>query len=653
MLKGFPLVSIVVPVYNQEKYLYRSIPAIINQQYENLEIVLVNDGSTDNSENILRDFAAMDSRIKVIEKENGGLVDATIAGIEKSTGEYIAFMDPDDYIGSDFIFNFISELDMETDIISAGFFYDNRHMLHAFSLQCDAVYRGKDLRYLQQHILKAPKGANISTCLFMARWNKLYRASCVKKIIREFSQYKSVTLGEDSLFTYLVLRECSTVKTLELVNSYYYNIDSSSSMMKNTDVKQHLAKAESVCRIMKSLLTDDGFDTIQADYLYYFLVNSLMGRLASTDKQLFICAYQYIRKSPFYIRAVSAMLKQAASVRERLTMGCRKYLSPSCYYAATVPCRQRLVQVRDLLSDFRPAITSFKTGGLRKARNIISFRWARRTQMKDLKNELPGIEERILPFLKPYLGRETDLGECPVSRKVFVFWWDGFDNSPNIVKACLKSVQVTHSDDEVILLSKNNYEKYTDIDIALRQGFERGEISVQTFSDILRFNVLKNNGGTWVDATLYFCAPYDLTNTLDYKSFESLNCNTTPDFLKYQGYDSTWTGFFIASRRNAVLVQAIDSVFREYFIQYGSYPIYLFIDAVLMICLKYGSDGNVLKKVRTNPGYLFEMLSLLDKPQYDAYILRFASIPQKLNWSQSATSPVPGSVRASILSHMA
>ena len=97
------LISVIVPVYNVEKYLEECINSIINQTYKNLEIILVDDGATDNSGKMCDEFAKKDNRIKVIHKNNGGLSDARNAGIEIATGEYIQFVDSDDYIDFDMI----------------------------------------------------------------------------------------------------------------------------------------------------------------------------------------------------------------------------------------------------------------------------------------------------------------------------------------------------------------------------------------------------------------------------------------------------------------------------------------------------------------------------------------------------------------------
>lgn len=97
------LISVIVPIYNVEKYLKRCIESILNQTYFNIEIILVNDGSTDNSLEIANEYKKNDSRIKVISKKNGGLSSARNIGIDNANGKYLTFIDSDDYISSDYI----------------------------------------------------------------------------------------------------------------------------------------------------------------------------------------------------------------------------------------------------------------------------------------------------------------------------------------------------------------------------------------------------------------------------------------------------------------------------------------------------------------------------------------------------------------------
>lgn len=94
-------VSIIVPCYNAEKYLKKCLDSIINQTYSNIEIILVNDGSKDNTLKILSDYEKKDNRIIVIDKENTGVSDSRNIGVEKATGKYIMFSDSDDYFELD------------------------------------------------------------------------------------------------------------------------------------------------------------------------------------------------------------------------------------------------------------------------------------------------------------------------------------------------------------------------------------------------------------------------------------------------------------------------------------------------------------------------------------------------------------------------
>ena len=107
-----PLISIIVPVYNVEAYLHQCLQSILDQTYTNLEIIVVDDGSTDHSPAICDHFAALDARVKVIHKKNGGQSAARNIGLDTASGEYIGFVDSDDWIDNDMyetLYNLISQ----------------------------------------------------------------------------------------------------------------------------------------------------------------------------------------------------------------------------------------------------------------------------------------------------------------------------------------------------------------------------------------------------------------------------------------------------------------------------------------------------------------------------------------------------------------
>ena len=117
-----PLCSIIVPIYNVQTLLPRCIDSLVSQDYENIEIILVNDGSKDNCETICREYEKKDSRIKVITKPNGGLSSARNAGIDIAKGDIFLFVDSDDYVTDDFCSTVVQEfISKKADMVVFGF----------------------------------------------------------------------------------------------------------------------------------------------------------------------------------------------------------------------------------------------------------------------------------------------------------------------------------------------------------------------------------------------------------------------------------------------------------------------------------------------------------------------------------------------------
>lgn len=625
-------VSVVIPVYNQEKYLDASVSSVLGQSYSNLEIIAVNDGSADSSAEILEKFAKSDERIKIITKENGGLVDATIAGIDNISGDLVCFLDPDDNIGKDFVLNFISEMD-DCDFVAAGFYREDNGRLYPYFLKEDRIYAKEDIRYYRSAFL-SEKGEGTQNRFFISRWNKMYRSDCVKKAAESFRKCKGVSLGEDTIFTYLVLLNSTKCKTLRSVNSYFYNVGNQGSMMKAGKAEEHLSKSVYAFEVFKKMLEENKDDTSQAYALYYFLTETLFQRALGSGKD-FSKLYDRLRKDENYKMAASLM-KDRLSGQKRAELFLRKYISFGGAYAALSTGMKTLKksggQAKRRLQSGKTFVKEIKKLGAARAYRNMKFRKDRRNAFKDIRAKLPIIEERVTPFLKEYLGKVTDLEACTIERNVFVFWWDGFENAPQTVKGCLKSVIRNHPGYRVFEITKYNFEKYTTVNPKILADFKAGKISVQTFSDIMRFNLLKNNGGVWIDATIFFVKEYSLTDKLTDKSFESVCFSTSRNFLQYKNESCSWSGYFIASRKNGLFVTAVDEIFERYYLKYHTYSIYFFIDAVLMICKLNKLDGDVLSKVHFNNNDMTLLAKMLDEPYDKSCMEQLSLIPQKLNW---------------------
>ncbi len=182
-----PLVSIIVPVYNVEVYLAECVWSIIRQTYTNLEIILVNDGSTDKSGDLSVDFLNVDNRIKVLHKPNGGLSSARNLGLKNCNGHYICFLDSDDWIDEDTIFNAVeTAVQLDSDIVfwsrikefkgrseKVSLFQTDEHLIN---------FEGEVLGTLKRRmvgLVGTELGAPTKTDAMISAWGKLYRRKII------------------------------------------------------------------------------------------------------------------------------------------------------------------------------------------------------------------------------------------------------------------------------------------------------------------------------------------------------------------------------------------------------------------------------------------------------------------------------------------
>ena len=212
------LISIIVPVYKVEKYLNRCIDSIINQTYKNLEIILVDDGSPDNCGEICDEYAEKDNRVKVIHKKNGGVSSARNTGIDSATGEYIMFVDSDDYIEKDGL-QYLFEEYAEVDILIAGWkmlFNGQFNKYIVESKVCD-----RDM-FVDEYI-RIFRSGNL---ILSTPWSKLYKRKIFVDNNLRFDEKNSIS--EDAKFNVEFFSFADNVKFFDVV-LYVYNRDNSES----------------------------------------------------------------------------------------------------------------------------------------------------------------------------------------------------------------------------------------------------------------------------------------------------------------------------------------------------------------------------------------------------------------------------------------
>ena len=208
-----PLISVIVPVYRVEEYLERCVKSILSQTYKNLEVILVDDGSPDQCPAICDACAEKDARVKVIHQENKGLSGARNAGIDAASGEYLAFVDSDDYVSPHFIEELYQLLqDTGCAIGQCRFSYMKGDGLVEEGDSAFCIYRGESL--MEQ--LYGPEEK--ATC-FVVAWNKLYRAELFKETgIR----YPEGRIHEDEATTYRLFHEAKKLAFLDRALYGYY-----------------------------------------------------------------------------------------------------------------------------------------------------------------------------------------------------------------------------------------------------------------------------------------------------------------------------------------------------------------------------------------------------------------------------------------------
>lgn len=270
------LVSVIIPVYKAEKYLPMCVDSVLNQTYQNLEVILVDDGSPDNCPAICDEYARKDKRIRVIHQKNAGLSAARNAGIDICTGDYLTFLDSDDALHVEFVSRLLTACEENDAEIAVG----------DFMKATAEEYMPKITAPLEKKPVRVVDGREANMMLYRkwSEWVRMIMAS-VKLYRRELfahERYPAVKLHEDEALTYKLLYRCKRVALVD-AKMYFYT-DNPSGLMANRFTPERMTMLD-----------------ILDERLAFYAENGEKGDLIRfTQNRQFMFAAQYYRQTLHY-----------------------------------------------------------------------------------------------------------------------------------------------------------------------------------------------------------------------------------------------------------------------------------------------------------------------------------------------------------------
>ena len=299
-----PAISVIIPVYNAQDGIKRCVDSLLNQSFNNFEIILLNDGSKDNSLNILKEYELKYSFVRVIDKQNEGVAVTRNKGILLAEGEYTMFMDNDDFVDSDYIETFYQAIhEKKLDLVIGGYKRINQDNQIIFSQD------------IQQ--------SEWSKYIIMAPWAKVYRTEFLKTNNLEFFDYG---IGEDIVFNLAAYKTTDKIGLLDYKGyNWYYNNQSIS----NTSQRGFSPKID-ILVLFSKILELGKPSELEVYYLKRYYVWYLLFSGRSSSDQEFI--HQYIRikewlKENKLISTISPLSKKVQGERFQTKISLIVFLS--------------------------------------------------------------------------------------------------------------------------------------------------------------------------------------------------------------------------------------------------------------------------------------------------------------------------------------
>jgi len=282
------LISIIVPIYKVEKYLDKCINSIVEQSYKNLEIILINDGSPDNCQKICNDWAKNDKRIKILNKENEGLMAAWIDGLKISNGKLISFVDADDWLEKDYILELVKPFYQykNLDLSICDYYrttYEKGNIVNSFPFYKSGI--------IPQEKLENIKKTNLS-CVQGYRWNKLFKREMLISNLKYCNP--KIKLWEDMCISLSCFLDSKNIFIIHKpLYNYYDRVNSMVNNYNENNINNFNLFYEKYYQLLKdkNYLTNYNIDIITS-YIIHILVKSLLKSNSKNKKNIYYSFFE-------------------------------------------------------------------------------------------------------------------------------------------------------------------------------------------------------------------------------------------------------------------------------------------------------------------------------------------------------------------------
>lgn len=643
-----PEVSIIVPIYNVEKYLDQCVQSLRNQTLEDIEILLVDDGSPDQSGKMADGYALADERVKVVHQRNAGLGPARNAGIEIATGEYIAFVDSDDWVNLDMyekLYHVASgnKADIvvsgHCDMVNGMAVVKKVHPLAGKTFRStEEIMRVRKNLYGHSPDDTAVEAFPMSVCM------SLYKRSMIVEHNLRFMKI----LSEDTIFN-LLAYQCARAITFTSYTDYCYRKEEQASITQSfSKSKLHryqefletlfeLAESENdmecslrakkmaidYCRLYVGIVdhSNDSFrkkkeyvrEFVQKDEIKKCWEGYPMDKLPFQQRIFHIM----LEKNYYGVALFMSRLRQAAKRRKRISYMVTRNRN---FRRVTHRIFEELRSTRDIarVTSWSKAIATLRAKIDIQIMNRNGYYESASAKTHLLKKHdvmIEYYEKTFSDFLDTYsFERDTLPDHSDMSDCIWVCWWQGEDCIPPLVRRCIESIKMHAGNHPVILLTENNYKDYVHIPEWVEDKKNKGMITLTNYSDLLRLSLLAEHGGMWLDAT-FFCTD----DCLDEYFQMPIWSIKRPDYAHASVASGYFAGYSLACDAKHRWVFA---TIRDYFLNYwrnmDSMVDYLMIDYMIVLAQKYNVEiSEAFKKIPENNPLCDELFKALNKP-YDA-----------------------------------